>query len=132
MTKINQIADYYRRRILSGELKPGDELPSISEMAASHDACQMTVVQARAVLRNEGLMVAAQGRAAYVTPSSQWRDVITPEEMFPDDDDPWDVDYPEPRFIVLIDLGGKLVPAESRTVKMDNDDVIEIVTPKAA
>ena len=61
-----QIADRLRERIASGELAPGDRLPSEAELMDTYSAARATVRQAVGVLRSEGLVVAEQGRGAFV------------------------------------------------------------------
>jgi GntR family transcriptional regulator len=61
-----QIADRLRERIASGELAPDDRLPSEAELMSSYSAARATVRQAVGVLRSEGLVVAEQGRGAFV------------------------------------------------------------------
>jgi DNA-binding GntR family transcriptional regulator len=61
-----QIADELRRSIKAGELKPGDRLTSSRELATEWGVAAMTVHQAIRVLRDEELVVSAQGRGVYV------------------------------------------------------------------
>lgn len=61
-----QIADRLRGRIASGELAPGDRVPSEAELMDTYSAARATVRQAVGVLRTEGLVVAEQGRGAFV------------------------------------------------------------------
>lgn len=61
-----QLADELRRAISSGKLGPGAKLPSGRELALEHDIAPMTVQQAIRLLRDEGLVVAHQGRGVYV------------------------------------------------------------------
>ena len=61
-----QIADRLRDRIGSGELAPGDRVPSEAELMDTYSAARATVRQAVGVLRSEGLVVAEQGRGAFV------------------------------------------------------------------
>jgi GntR family transcriptional regulator len=61
-----QIANRLRERIASGELGPDDRLPSEAELMETYSAARATVRQAVGVLRSEGLVVAEQGRGAFV------------------------------------------------------------------
>jgi GntR family transcriptional regulator len=61
-----QMADRLRERIASGELAPGDRVPSEAELMETYSAARATVRQAIGVLRTEGLVVAEQGRGAFV------------------------------------------------------------------
>jgi GntR family transcriptional regulator len=61
-----QIADRLRSRITAGELGPGDRLPSEAELMEAYSAARATVRQAVGLLRSEGLVLAEQGRGAFV------------------------------------------------------------------
>ena len=60
------MADRLRERIASGELAPGDRVPSEAELMETYSAARATVRQGIGVLRSEGLVVAEQGRGAFV------------------------------------------------------------------
>lgn len=55
-----------RARIASGELQPGDKLPSVTELRAQYDASNTAVRNAMLVLRSEGLVEGHQGKGVYV------------------------------------------------------------------
>src|SRR5690554_4223392 len=61
-----EIATYLRSQIASGELRPGDELPSEKELCQLFDTARGTVRQAVAVLRQEGMVSSGQGRRSRV------------------------------------------------------------------
>lgn len=61
-----QLADELRRLISTGQLKGGDQLPSIHELMAETGLAQNTIRSAVAVLREEGLVVTAPGRGVFV------------------------------------------------------------------
>jgi transposase-like protein len=63
------IAAHLREKILTGELKPGDELPTIVQLAAQHTVAAGTAHRAVALLRTEGL-VSAPARQARCCPPS--------------------------------------------------------------
>ncbi|MGW2866433.1 GntR family transcriptional regulator [Streptomyces sp. NPDC001205] len=50
------LAAYFRERITSGELAPGDSLPSVSEICEQFDVATKTVSRALGVLKGEGLV----------------------------------------------------------------------------
>lgn len=52
-----QIAQIYRDRIASGELRPGDRLPSIRSIAQEFEVATTTAQKVIEALRNEGLAV---------------------------------------------------------------------------
>lgn len=55
-----------RARIASGELRPGDKLPSVTELRAEYEASNTAVRNAMLVLRSEGLVEGHQGKGVYV------------------------------------------------------------------
>mgnify|MGYP001575274691 CR=1 FL=1 len=61
-----KIANALRDQILSGELAPGDELPSENQLAKVHDCVRSTVTRAIEQLRSEGLISTAQGARSRV------------------------------------------------------------------
>ena len=61
-----QIADMLRNAINGGTFQPGDQLPSVNELASSYDVAKMTVQKALGMLRDEGLLVSWQGRGTFV------------------------------------------------------------------
>lgn len=60
------LADRLRDQIASGELKPGDRLPSFTEMRAQFDASPLTVDRMYALLEDEGLVVREARRGVFV------------------------------------------------------------------
>jgi GntR family transcriptional regulator len=63
-----QIAAALRERILDGDLGTGDRLPSETELMAQYGVARMTVRNALAELRAEGLVIAEHGRGVFVRP----------------------------------------------------------------
>ncbi len=63
------LADDLRRRIASGELRPGRLLPSEAQLASDHDVSRVTVRKALAQLRDAGLVASRQGFGWYVAPT---------------------------------------------------------------
>lgn len=61
-----QIADDLRRRIVGGEMSPGDEVPSEGELAQQWRSSRGPIRNALATLRNEGLIETRRGRPARV------------------------------------------------------------------
>ncbi len=55
-----------RDQILSGALKPGEQLPSQQVMAETYNTSLMTLRQALSSLESDGLIVIAAGRGTYV------------------------------------------------------------------
>jgi len=61
-----QIASVLRERILSGELEPGDQLPSETDLREQFSTSRPTVRQAVALLATEGLVQSEHGRGTFV------------------------------------------------------------------
>jgi GntR family transcriptional regulator len=62
-----QIVDEIRGRILTGQFKPGDPLPSIRQLAADLMISVITTKRAYQDLENEGLIQTRQGRGTFVS-----------------------------------------------------------------
>lgn len=61
-----QVAEDLRRMIVTGELGPGDQLPSISTITEEYEISPMTARAAIKELSNAGLVVVRQGQGAFV------------------------------------------------------------------
>lgn len=61
-----QVASHLRAAILTGKYRPGERLPSGSELAELYGVSRQTVQQALRPLRDEGLIVGRQGAGTYV------------------------------------------------------------------
>jgi DNA-binding GntR family transcriptional regulator len=61
-----RIAAYLRRKIETGELQPGDQLPAVSALAAEHHVSTATVAKAIKALRDQGLVVSRHGWGSFV------------------------------------------------------------------
>jgi GntR family transcriptional regulator len=61
-----QIANHLRDAIRRGDLGPGDRLPSETQLMEHYGVARMTVRQAIAELRGEGLVVPEHGRGVFV------------------------------------------------------------------
>jgi GntR family transcriptional regulator len=60
------VADALRRAIMDKTYKPGDQLPSESQLAAQHHASRPTIRRALQDLRLKGLIETRQGKGAFV------------------------------------------------------------------
>jgi GntR family transcriptional regulator len=65
-----QLADLLRARITSGELAPGDRIPSVLSLAQEHELAAGTVRKALAQLQREGLVESRVGWGTFVTGSN--------------------------------------------------------------
>jgi GntR family transcriptional regulator len=64
--RYQQLAAILRRKIRTGELAPGAQLPTETELADTYRAGRGTVRLALGVLRNEGLIQSERGRGSFV------------------------------------------------------------------
>lgn len=85
-----EIAESLRRRIASGELKPGEKLPPVREMAEQWNCTPGTVSRAYAQLAREGLVAGHRGGGTLVAPEAlhpasstwQWAALVNRAEEF--------------------------------------------------
>jgi DNA-binding GntR family transcriptional regulator len=66
LPKYLQIAGYIRDQIVRGDLKPGQEIPSERELAASWNVARPTATKALETLRVQGFVESRQGSGTYV------------------------------------------------------------------
>ncbi|MDQ2076024.1 GntR family transcriptional regulator [Marinimicrobium sp. ABcell2] len=57
-----QLVDQIRRLIAAGQLRPGDSLPSVRELAQAHAINPMTISKAYSLLEHEGLLLRQRGK----------------------------------------------------------------------
>ncbi|WP_345457449.1 GntR family transcriptional regulator [Actinoallomurus oryzae] len=79
-----RIADDIRRDIASGRYAVGDPLPSVAELATRFGVAKMTISNAIAALRDEGLIQTRQGSPSIVlaTPEEAGEEAQGPSEEF--------------------------------------------------
>ncbi|MEV0733411.1 winged helix-turn-helix domain-containing protein [Polymorphospora sp. NPDC050346] len=61
-----RIVDDIHARIASGDLKPGDQLPSSAELQRQYKVSSTVVRSAMLTLRGEGLIEGHQGKGTYI------------------------------------------------------------------
>ncbi|WP_363321342.1 winged helix-turn-helix domain-containing protein [Saccharomonospora sp.] len=61
-----QVADDLRADIKSGRLAPGSRLPNELELATIYGVARVTIRNALASLRREGLIIVTRGRGTFV------------------------------------------------------------------
>lgn len=61
-----QLVEQARRMIAGGQLKAGDDLPSVRELALEHAVNPMTISKAYSLLELEGLLVRQRGKPMQV------------------------------------------------------------------
>ncbi len=62
------IAEAIRSQIESGELRPGEQLPSERELAAAHGTARNTAREAIRILADSGLVITDHGKGSFVRP----------------------------------------------------------------
>jgi len=63
-----QLANILRRQIATGKLRPGDRLPSETQLCEQYEVSPMTARRALTILLDEGLVTAERGRGTFVKP----------------------------------------------------------------
>jgi GntR family transcriptional regulator len=63
-----QLAAIFRAKIKSGELKPGDQLPSEPRLVQEYGVARDTARAAIRMLRDEKLVITLPGRGTFVPP----------------------------------------------------------------
>jgi GntR family transcriptional regulator len=76
-----QIKEQIRHRIAVGELKPGDEIPSIRALAADTRVSVITIKRAYLELELEGVIQTRQGRGSFVAEGVQLGDSLKEQEL---------------------------------------------------
>lgn len=61
-----QLVEQIRRMVAGGQLKEGDELPSVRELALAHAVNPMTISKAYSQLELEGILVRQRGKPMQV------------------------------------------------------------------
>ena len=62
-----QLVDQVRRMIAGGQLKAGDDLPSVRELEFEHAVNPMTISKAYSILEAEGLLVRQRGKPMQIS-----------------------------------------------------------------
>lgn len=69
-----QLIEQVRRMVSSGQLKPGDALPSVRELALTHAVNPMTISKAYSLLEAEGLLERQRGKAMTIAAEHQTKE----------------------------------------------------------
>lgn len=72
-----QLKDDLRQKILTGDLKPDERIPSERELCLKHRVSRMTVRQALAELTSEGLLYRTHGKGTFVARPRINQELIT-------------------------------------------------------
>lgn len=73
----DQLADHIRQAIATGDLAPGDRVPSENDIATAIGIDRATVGRALGILVNEGLIIRSQGKPTVVAPAVPVRHMST-------------------------------------------------------
>ena len=65
--KYISLADHLRIQVQTGKLKPGEQLPTVSELRSEHQVSCSTIEKVYAILEKEGLIIREQGRGVFVS-----------------------------------------------------------------
>ena len=76
-----QVKDQLRHRVAIGVLKPGDEIPSIRQLAADIRVSVITIKRAYQELEMEGVIQTRQGRGSFVSDNAQLGDTMKEQEL---------------------------------------------------
>lgn len=76
-----QVKEQLRHRIAVGELSPGDELPSIRQLAADIRVSVITIKRAYLELELEGVIQTRQGRGSFVADRAGLGDSLKEQEL---------------------------------------------------
>lgn len=68
MTNYARVYDHIQGEITDGGLRPGDKLPSITELASQLAVGRSSVKTALMLLRERGIVQGHQGKGVYVAP----------------------------------------------------------------
>lgn len=66
-----KIIDDIHAKVASGELRPGDKLPTINEFKAEYKCSNEPVKAALRILSSSGATVGHQGRGHYIAPGPE-------------------------------------------------------------
>ena len=76
-----RVADDLRQAIAAGTYRPGDQLPTLAELATRYGIAVMTARDAIRQLVADGLVVSRQGKGAYVLRQPSVDESITVPEL---------------------------------------------------
>jgi DNA-binding LacI/PurR family transcriptional regulator len=66
-----RLTDYYRHRILTQEIAPGQKIDSINRIMERHRVSRETAKQVQELLRKENLIVSIPGKGSFITPQAR-------------------------------------------------------------
>lgn len=109
-----ELADILRAQITSGQLQPGDRLPSESMLAQTYGVASKTARAALMLLRQEGLALAVRGYGVVVREPVEQElvtvgagDEVSARQPTPRERERYDVPEGVPLLVVLHPSGGE-------------------------
>ena len=76
-----QIMEQIRQRVAVGEWAPGDEIPSIRQLAVALSVSVITIKRAYLELEREGVIVTQHGKGSFIAPNPDVNPRIYEEEL---------------------------------------------------
>jgi GntR family transcriptional regulator len=76
-----QIMEQIRQRVAVGEWVPGDEIPSIRQLAVATRVSVITIKRAYLELEREGVIITQHGKGSFVAPNPDLTPRIYDEEL---------------------------------------------------
>ncbi len=67
-----QLVRILQEQIVTGKLRPGDRLPSESQLCKHHSVSRMTVRRAINILVEQGVIITKQGQGTFIKPMQFW------------------------------------------------------------
>lgn len=121
-----KVADAIRGAIASGELAPGQAIPSEAQLVQQYGVARETVRRAVALLRGEGLIVTEHARGSYVRDVAETREVeISTDDRvtsrMPTADERAQLDLPEGVPVLVVERAGRdaeTYPADRVTLRV--------------
>ena len=107
MAIYEQIVNQLKNGIISGELKPGEAMPSIRRLASDLEVSVITTKRAYEELEKEGLVRSVSGKGFYVCEANQ--------------------NYLREKQLIMLEKRMKEILGECRQAGLTQEEVIEMV-----
>lgn len=107
MAIYEQIVNQLKNGIISGELKPGEAMPSIRRLASDLEVSVITTKRAYEELEKEGLVRSVSGKGFYVCEANQ--------------------DYLREKQLIMLEKRIKEILGECRQAGLTQEEVVEMV-----
>ncbi len=107
MAIYEQIVNQLKNGIISGELKPGEAMPSIRRLASDLEVSAITTKRAYEELEKEGLVRSVSGKGFYVCEANQ--------------------DYLREKQLMMLENRMREILEECRQAGLTQEDVMEMV-----